>query len=59
MKRATMSFDEKREAIMRAAAEKEAPISKQASLENNEVPSFLEELQRFEEDSRARRIRAR
>ena len=61
MKRATMSFDQKRKAISRAAAEesKEVPVTKQVPFLNDDVPAFLQELRRFQEDSRAKRIWAR
>ncbi len=61
MRRATMSFDQKREAVSRAAAEesKGEAVTKQVSFPNNDVPAFLEELRRFQEDSRAKRILAR
>ena len=61
MKRATMSFEEKREAISRAAAResKGAAVTKKVSFTNDDVPAFLLELRRFQEDSRARRILAR
>jgi len=61
MKRATMSFDEKRDAVSRAAAQESSkkPVTKQAFFLNDDVPTFLQELRRFQEDSRAKRILAR
>jgi hypothetical protein len=61
MKRATMSFDQKRKAVSRAAAEesKGGAVTKRVSFPNNDVPGFLQELRRFQEDSRAKRILAR
>ena len=61
MKRATMSFDEKRKAVSRAAADesKGAAVTKKVSFSNDDVLAFLRELRRFQEDSRAKRILAR
>lgn len=61
MKRATMSFEDKRKAIARAAAQesKGTAVTRQVSFTNDDVPTFLRELRRFEEESRAKRILAR
>ena len=61
MKRAPMSFDEKRKAVSRAAADesKGAAVTKKVSFSNDDVLAFLRELRRFQEDSRAKRILAR
>lgn len=61
VKRATMSFAEKRDAVSRAAAKesKGSAVTKQVRFSNDDVPTFIQELRRFQEDSRARRILAR
>ena len=61
MKRAKMSCDEKRNKVSRAAAEGSGgrAVTKQGSFENDDVPAFLQELERFQADSRAKRILAR
>ena len=64
MKRAKMSFDEKRNEVSRAAAAAaeengEKAVTKQGSFSNDDVPTFLEELKRFQVDSRAKRLLAR
>ncbi len=61
MKRATMSFDEKRKAVLRAAAQESAgtAVTKPASFPNDDVPAFLRELRRFQKESREKRILAR
>ena len=61
MKRATMSFDDKRKAVARAAVQesKGTAVTRQVSFSNDDVPTFLQEMRRFEKDSRARRILAR
>ena len=61
MKRATMSFDEKREAVSRAAAEESngLAVTKQVAFSNDDVPAFIQEMRRFQEESRAKRILAR
>lgn len=61
MKRATMSFDQKRKAVSRAAAEESqgAGVTKQVPFPSDDVPSFVRELRRFQEESRAKRILAR
>jgi hypothetical protein len=61
MKRATMSFEDKRKAVSRAAAQvnKGTAVTKQVTFSNDYVPTFLQEMRRYQEDSRARRILAR
>ena len=61
MKKATMSFDEKRQAMSRAAAQesKGAEVRKQVFFSNEAVPAFLQEMRRYQERSRARRILVR
>ena len=61
MKRATMSFDEKRKAVSRAAAQqsKGAAVTKQVSFSNEDVPTFLLAMRRYQERSRAKDILVR
>lgn len=61
MKRATMSFDEKRAAVARAAMQESmgSAVTKQVSFSNDDVPAFIVEMRRFQEDSRKRRVLAR
>ena len=61
MKRATMSFDEKRKAVSRVAAQesKGTSVTKRVSFSNNDVPDFLRKMKRYQKDSRAKRILAR
>jgi len=61
MKRATMSFDEKREALLKAATSENAGkcVTKTVSFVDDDVPAFLNELRRFREESRKKEILAR
>jgi len=61
MKKATMSFDEKRQALLRAA---ERNCSKQEVLQtvtfsNNDIPTFLKKLRKFQDESRKVRLLAK
>jgi hypothetical protein len=56
-----MSFDEKRKAVSRAAAQqsKGAAVTKQVSFSNEDVPTFLLAMRRYQERSRAKDILVR
>jgi hypothetical protein len=61
MKRATMSFEEKREALLKAATSRGQGqgVCKQVPFPNNDVPEFLRQYRQFKEDSRKVRVVAR
>jgi len=61
MRRATMSFEEKREALLKAATSRSQgkSVSKQVPFANNDVPEFLRQYRQFKEDSRKVRVVAR
>ena len=61
MRRATMSFEEKREELLRAATSRSRGqgVSKQVPFTNNDVPEFLRQYRQFKEESRKVRVVAR
>ena len=61
MRRATMSFEEKREALLKAATSRSQGkgVSKQVPFANDDVPEFLRQYRQFKEDSRKVRVVAR
>jgi hypothetical protein len=61
MKRATMSFEMKRQALLHAAEQKSKGTgqTKHVVFASEAVPQFLEALRKYQEDSRKVRIMAR
>ena len=61
MRRATMSFEEKREELLRAATSRSRGqgVSKQVPFTNSDVPEFLRQYRQFKEESRKVRVVAR
>lgn len=59
MRRATMSFEEKREALHRAATSQGQGVSKRVPFPNNDVPEFLRQYRQFKEASRKVQVVAR
>jgi hypothetical protein len=61
MKRASMSFEEKREALLKAATScsEGQGVSKRVPFPNNDVPEFLRQFRQFEAESRKVRVVAR
>ena len=61
MERATMSFEDKRRALLLAASEgsQEKGVIKEVPFTNEDVPDFLEQLRRFQRESRKAHIVAK
>ena len=61
MSRAKMPFGEKRRVVQRAATDNNrgTKVSKHVDFADDDVPAFLEEFRRFQEQSRAQSILAR
>ncbi len=61
MRRASMSFEEKREALHKTATSRSQGqrVTKQVPFPNEDVPEFLRQYRQFKEDSRNVRVVAR
>jgi len=61
MKKATMSFEEKRKAILQAAEQNcgQQTVSKTITFSSDVIPTFLKDLRKFQEESRKVRIVAK